>query len=54
MVDLVIILINMNKQNEYIIGDLNLRFGQSVALNEINILFDVENRDIYQYIVEQL
>lgn len=54
MVDLVIILINMNKQNEYIIGDLNLRFGQSVALNKINILFDIENRDIYQYIVEQL
>lgn len=54
MVDLVVILVNMNKPNGYIDGDLNLRFGQSEVFSEINIHFDVENRDIYQYIVEQM
>lgn len=54
MIDLVVILINMNKKNGYIDGDLNLRFGQSEVFSEINMLFDVEDKDIYQYTVEQL
>ena len=44
----------MNKKNGYIDGDLNLRFGQSEVFSEINMLFDVEDKDIYQYTVEQL
>lgn len=54
LVDLVVVLIDMNKGNGYIDGDLNLRLGQSEEFSEINMLFDIENRDIYQYIVEQL
>lgn len=54
MVDLVVILIDMNKKKGYIDGDLNLRFGQSEIFSEINMFFDVENQYIYKYIVEQL
>lgn len=54
MVDLIIILIDINKKDEYINYDLNLRFGTSENSNEVNMLSDVENKNIYDYIVEQL
>lgn len=54
MVDLIVILIAMNKTTGHMNYDLNLRYGTSEDSNEFNMLSNVENRNIYEYIVEQL
>lgn len=52
-VDLIIILIDMNNKIQELDGDLNLRYGVSKDF-ELNLLPNMEYRNIYEYIEEQL
>ncbi len=52
-VDLIIILIDMDHKMQELDSDLNLRYGVSKDF-KLNLLPNVEYRDIYEYIEEQL